>query len=164
MSIADELLKLDELRRSGALTDQEFEIAKKKALEASSEFVNNTDHLKEIKSQNEIAQLDRKWEIDREKYMGYGKRGRRFIPNKTSSLISGIFVVGFGAVWITMAISITRGIVMPLFGVLFVIFGVATSFSHCIKAGKYQEALEEYEQRRSELLGNDDLSNHRRGF
>ncbi len=60
MTIADELQKLDELRRSGAISFDEFEIAKRKVLEGPQDFT-EYDHLEEIKAQNEVAQLDREW-------------------------------------------------------------------------------------------------------
>src|SRR5262245_39381991 len=86
MNIADELRKLQDLHRSGVLTDEEFATAKAAVLAG-----NTTDdragnepamhaHLEEIKLQNEVARLDREWELEREQYMVAGKYGYRYIP------------------------------------------------------------------------------------
>lgn len=153
MSISDELQKLDALRRSGALTYDEFETAKRRVLEGSSNGV-EAQHLEEIKAQNELSQVDREWELERENYMVEGKYGRRHIPSKASSAIGGLFIVGFGIFWTIMAASITSiggfGVFsfFPLFGVLFVVFGAAMSIRAFTKAGEYEEAQQRYRQRR----------------
>jgi len=79
MSIAEEIKKLDNLRRNGTLSHEEFEIAKRKVLEGPQD-VTESDHLEEIKAQNEVAQLDREWQIEREKYLITGKYGNKHIP------------------------------------------------------------------------------------
>ncbi len=163
MSISDELQKLDELRRSGALSADEFEIAKRKVLHGS-EGVSGPDHLEEIKAQNEIAQLDREWRLERENYMVHGKHGHERIPGKASSVIGGLFLVGFGIFWTVTASRMTgsSGIgppggaggfgFFPLFGVLFILIGAGTSIWSFLKAGQYEEAQDRYHRRRQEIL------------
>ncbi len=135
MSISDELMKLDELRRSGAISADEFELAKRKILEAPQDMY-RSDALNELKAQNELAQLDREWELERESYMVTGKYGHRHIPGKASSLLGGLFVVGFGIFWTTMATSMTGFggpsalSLFPLFGVLFILFGRPSASMH----------------------------------
>ena len=157
MSISEELRELDELRRSGVLTSEEFDLAKQKVLRESNVVI-NSDQLGEIKNQNEVAQLDREWELERENYMVAGRRGQRQIPGKISSIFGGIMIVGFGIFWTIMA-STTSGpagrggsSLFPLFGVLFIIFGIGMSIYSFVKADKYVEAQEQYRQRRSQLL------------
>ncbi|AMV33681.1 hypothetical protein VN12_16250 [Pirellula sp. SH-Sr6A] len=156
MSISDELQKLDELRRNGALSFDEFEIAKRLVLQGSEDSV-RSDHLEEIKVQNELAQLDREWELERENYMVAGRYGHKYIPGKASSAFGGLFVVGFGVIWTVIAATVTRiggaGVfsIFPLFGVLFVLFGAGMSFMAFVKAGQYEEAHERYQRRRREL-------------
>ena len=153
MSISDELQKLDELRRNGTISADEFEIAKKKVLGDPQDDI-PSDHLEEIKAQNELAQLDREWDLERENYMIAGKYGHRHIPRKTSSVFGGIFIVGFGIFWTMMASAMTgfgnAGIFsfFPLFGVVFVIAGAAMSINAFVKAGQYKEAQERYQRRR----------------
>ena len=49
MSISDEIQKLDDLRRNGALSSEEFEIAKRQVLEGPYDTA-DSDHLEDIKS------------------------------------------------------------------------------------------------------------------
>ena len=156
MTISDELLKLDELRRNGTISGDEFEIAKKKALEGPQD-ASQSEHLEEIKAQNEIAQLDREWELERENYMVVGKNGHRHIPGKASSVFVGIFTVGFGIFWTAMAASMIGfggdGVfsIFPLFGVLSVLFGAGMSIYAFVKAGQYEQAQQRYQRRRREM-------------
>lgn len=157
MSISDEIERLDELHRKGVLSRDEFEQAKRKVIEGSTSAT-ESEQLQEIKFQNEIAQLDREWELEREKYMVTGKHGHRHIPSRSLSLLGGIFVVGFGIFWMVMASSITGpfqgGIaaIFPLFGVLFILAGLGMSIYSFFKAGDYEEAEDRYQRRRRELL------------
>lgn len=151
MTISEEIQKLDELRRSGTLTANEFEIAKRRVLEGSRNS-STDDHLEEIKAQNEIAQLDREWELERENYMVSGKHGHRHIPGKVSSAVGGLLIVGFGIFWTMGAASSHAPSFLQLFGVIFVLFGAAMSIYSFATAGEYEEAQERYQLRRRELL------------
>lgn len=155
MSVTDELQKLDELRRNGALSADEFEIAKRKVLEGP-QGAARSDHLEEIKTQNEVAQLDREWELERENYMVAGYYGHRLIPRKGSSVFGGLVVVAFGIFWTATAASMTgfggAGVFLPLFGVLFTLFAAGMSINAFVKAGQYEEAQGQYQRRRRELL------------
>lgn len=157
MTISDELQKLDELRRNGTLSSEEFEIAKRRVLEGSQGSA-GSDHLEEIKAQNELAQLDREWSLERENYMVEGQHGHKHIPGKISSVLGGLFIVGFGIFWTVMAASMTgfgeAGVfsIFPLFGILFILFGAGMSIRAFVKAGQYEEAQERYQRRRREVL------------
>src|SRR4051794_19655712 len=104
MSLADELLKLNRLHREGMLTDEEFERAKAAVLVAPLAHP-AADQLDEIRHQNEVAQLDREWQLERDRYMVVGRYGGRYIPNRATSLIGGVVFAGFGTVWTVMAAS-----------------------------------------------------------
>jgi hypothetical protein len=158
MSLADELKELELLLRNGTLTQEEFQIAKRRVLDGSP-VADHSDQLEAIQAQNEIAQLDREWILERESYMMTGKYGRRFLPNKFMSVLGGIVV---GCFWTFMALSMGQmanaagpmgslgiiGIVMPLFGAVLVIFGVSMSIFAFVRAGQYQEAYRRYQARR----------------
>ena len=155
MSISDELEKLDRLRREGTLSESEFELAKRKVLEGPQTA--ESDQLEEIKSQNELAQLDREWELEREDYMVTGRYGNRHIPKQSTSLLSGIVIVVFGIFWTSMASTITgfgapgAFSFFPMFGVLFIVVGVIVSISSFFTARQYNEAQRRYKRRRREL-------------
>lgn len=157
MGIGDQLQKLDELRRQGALTDQEFAIAKQKILTEPSSI--DTGPLAELKAQNEIAQLDRAWELERQNYMVQGRYGNSYIPTEGSSLIGGVILATVGVVWTMFAFALTGfgqlgliSLAFPGFGICFVLFGVGMSIHSFWKAGQYKEAYARYQQQRQELI------------
>jgi hypothetical protein len=158
MTIPDDLQKLDELRRNGAISHAEFEIAKRRVLEGSHDSA-WSDHLEEISAQNQLAQFDREWELERENYMVAGRYGHKHIPGRMSSAFGGLFVVGFGIFWTVIAVFMTGFggpvffSIFPLFGVLFVLFGAGMSIMAFVKAGQYEEALARYQRRRLEIQG-----------
>ena len=86
MSLADDLTKLEELRRTGALSDSEFTQAKKKLLAGEAEPTGAgvaetlAAQLAETRYNNELGRIDREWQIEQEKYMVADKHGRRHIP------------------------------------------------------------------------------------
>jgi hypothetical protein len=180
MSIADELAKLEELRRSGALTEAEFASAKKALLAAPAAPAAAPepalgDHLAaqldEVRFQNELAQLDREWEIERERYTVAGRYGVRYVPTTGGAAVGGLLVVGFGIIWTIMAFVMAQGgsrflanhpmagesesmipWLFPIFGVLFIVAGVVMTVSAHAKAQKYEQAHAAYQRRRRELL------------
>ena len=158
MGIGDQLQKLDDLRRRGALSEEEFLIAKQKLLAEPAEGVED-DRFAELKAQNDVLQLDRAWELERENYMMTGRYGHRYIPGKSSSVLGGIFLAGFGVLWTIVTFSMASGgapgligLVFPMFGVVFVLFGVVMSLTSFSKATQYEQAFENYQRRRQELL------------
>jgi hypothetical protein len=160
MSIADELLKLHTLHKEGMLTDDELERAKASLLASPSGPA--ADQLEEIRRQNEVAQLDREWQIERERYMVYGRYGSRYIPNKTTSVIGGIVIAGFGTFWTIMAAGMGAPFFFPLFGVLFVLVGIGMSVFSFVRAGQYADAYRRYQHRRAAFLNPNDSTHPRR--
>jgi Short C-terminal domain len=158
MSLSDELQKLQDLRRSGALTDEEFSAAKAAVLArhaaggdpAPEPGVNA--QLEEIRLQNDVARLDREWELERGRYMVAGKYGRRHLPTRASSVFGGVIIVAFGLFWTVTAGSIAGGGLFPLFGVVFIIAGIGMSVFSFKKAEEYEQGHDAYRRRRSRLL------------
>ncbi len=164
MSLADELEKLDQLRRSGSLSDDEFALAKARLLADPPADPPLGDHLAEVRHQNELARIDREWEIEREQYLITGRYGRREVPTTTGGLITAVVGGGFGLVWTIMAFSITSGapdvgpfslakVFFPLFGVVFIGAAVVWGLTCMKRAEKYQAAFRAYQARRAELTG-----------
>ncbi len=115
-----------------------------------SEQVNN------LSGFTELAALDREWELERENYMDVGKHGAKHIPSEAGSIAGGLVITLFGCFWTVMALIGTSAIpiiniVFPLFGVIFVIVGIASSISSFNKAGNYRSAQQRYRQRREEI-------------
>ncbi|HEY0734860.1 MAG TPA: SHOCT domain-containing protein [Herpetosiphonaceae bacterium] len=157
MSIAEEIEKLQVLHAQGALTDAEFSQAKATLLDRlsseqpaaySSEL---NQEMQYLRLQNEINQLDRDWDRERETYMVRGRYGSRYIPSEGTSLLGGIAIVGFGLFWTISTLEMGAPGFFPLFGVIFIIFGAVTSFISYGKAGAYKEAEQRYQERRRQL-------------
>ena len=154
MSISEELEKLDDLRRRGVISSEEFEIGKRKILGDSGD----TSQFNEVSNTTtEIAELDREWELERENYQVVGKYGRRYTPSKSSSVIQGMVITGFGLFWTALAFTITGrtsfGLarLFPLFGIVFIVLGIGSSIRAYGKAQQYEEVQERYRQRRRDL-------------
>jgi hypothetical protein len=165
MDVADEIQKLQELNRSGALTDREFAAAQARGPASGSEQNHAANDegmhelLEETRHQNQVAQLDREWAAEREQYMLTGRYGQRYIPRPGSSILGGLIIVVFGILWTAFAASIGSlspfglvGVILPLFGVLFILAGAGMSIYSYRKASEYDSASRAYQGRRSQLL------------
>jgi hypothetical protein len=176
MSLAEEIKKLEELRWNGTLTDDEFARAKAALLarmddapesakdgEASG---NLAAHLAEVRYQNELARIDREWEIEKEKYMVTGKHGIRHIPTVAAG--RGVSIIGgvFGLFWTLIAFSITSDapdggpfqfvrIFFPLFGIAFTGGAIWLGIHLARKAEEYNRALAAYQARRTAVKPED---------
>jgi hypothetical protein len=166
MSLVDELMKLEELRRSGALSDDEFTKAKAALLSGPTAGPEQelggqvAAQLAEVRHQNEVARIDREWEIEQQQYLVRGRYGNASVP--TPAMGIGMAVIGgvFGLFWTIMAIAITGGapddgpftvakIFFPLFGVVFIVAAVGGGIYTASRAQKYQEAFAAYKARRA---------------
>lgn len=168
MGLADELQKLEDLRRRGTLSDTEFEQAKAVLLiggaaPATQPFGQHlSDLLAEVRYQNELARIDREWESERQQYLVANLYGQKFVP--TSGMGIGSAVVGgvFGVIWTVMAVSIARSapsfgpvaiakFVFPLFGILFVVAAIRWGVQYHSRALKYDAAFHAYQARREQV-------------
>src|SRR5260221_7051067 len=168
MSIADELRKLGELHRSGALTDQEFAKAKAKVLAgggqdgaSGSQEETLREHLNELRRETELARLDCEWQLERERFQMAGRYGSRYMPTKVSGIVMAVGTAGFGIVWTVMAAGIGGGMdgpaaLFPLFGVLFVLFGIGVGAYTFLRATQFDEAQQRYQRRRALIISGDD--------
>ena len=168
MGIADELQKLEQLRSSGALTDGEFAQAKTLLLTNPPTSENSQvspfieDQLSEVRYQNELARIDREWDIERRQFQIMNRYGRTFIPTVgmgiTTAVVGGIF----GAFWTAIALVITNastsmlsdggpfaliGAIFPLIGVVFTLAAVGRGVYCCLLAQQYNEAYAAYQER-----------------
>ena len=159
MSMSDELRKLQDLRDAGTLSDEEFAAAKATVLAGghAEAPVDRTveGHLEEIKQQNEVAQLDREWAMERERFMVSGRYGYRYLPSRGMSLLGGLVVSTFGIIWTVMAASMGAPVFFPLFGLLFIFAGIGVSAYSFLQANRYEEARLRYQRRRAQLLNRD---------
>ena len=164
MSLVDELQKLSDMHRSGVLTDDEFARAKARFLspdtteETHSPDAFATDHhLRQIRAQNEVARLDREWELERENYLWADRNGSRQIPSVGTSLAMMVVSVLFGVFWIAMVSSTNGPPIMAAAGVLIIVVGLGVGISILGKASAYQQAEAAYQIRRQKLLASSDM-------
>jgi hypothetical protein len=164
MSLADELEKLDQLRRNGSLSDDEFARAKARLLDDPPADAPLGEHLAEVRHQNELARIDREWQIEREQYLITGRYGRREVPTAAMGWTTAVFGGVFGLFWTVLAFTITSGapndgpfaiakVIFPLFGVGFIAVAIAWGVYCASRAEKYQAAYRAYQARWAEASG-----------
>lgn len=163
MSLADELHKLEALRRAGALTDAEF--AQAKALLLSGQPAPGqhlTDQLAEMQYQNDLARIDRDWANERESYYVTGRYGQRNLPSAGAGIATAVIGGGFGAFWTFTAYSMSQagprigngispGDFMPLFGVMLTLAAIGYGIYLYSRAHAYEQALAAYHARRARV-------------
>jgi hypothetical protein len=167
MNISDEIRKLQELHDRGALTDDEFTQAKAAVLAGASRPADSEDgqqvvnaQLDVLRIQNQIAQLDREWEIESQQYMMSGRYGQQYRPSKWIGLLIGLMAVVGGGIWTVTAFSMSSGLerapgafsLFPFFGLVFIAFGVGIGVYTFVQANRYEEAYARYQARRTALL------------
>ncbi len=122
------------------------------------------DEIDDLARHNRLADLDRRWELERETYMITGRYGQRRLPTAGGALVGGVVVAVFGSFWIAMTLGITSSgpgggppgvvrVAFPLFGVVFVISGIVMSIRSFQKANDYSQASRRYQEERSRILG-----------
>ena len=77
-------------------------------------------------------------------------------------MAGGLFIAGFGLFWTIMATGITSSgrrmgaptviSIFPLFGLLFIAFGVYNAFRIYSKAEAYEKDVRDYHQQRQDLV------------
>jgi len=104
--------------------------------------------LTRIERQNELVDLEREWEEEKQSYLIQGKNGVSHIPTHFHAGMSG--VVGlFGLFW-----TIFAGAAFPpmaIFGLLFIGFAIFNAVRTMQKADAYEKALERYQLKRAKL-------------
>jgi hypothetical protein len=167
MSLVDELAKLEELWRSGGLSDAEYAKAKTALLNAVSQpelREHLADQLTEVKYQNKLAQIDREWQIERQQYLIRSRYGIAQVPTAGMGIGTALIGGAFGVFWTMLALSIAGAaphptsdfsslirIFFPLFGIVFTVAAIGGGIYACIKAQKYQEAFAAYQERRARV-------------
>ena len=154
MSIVDEVARLQELRVSGALTEDEFTAAKAKLLaEDGGSATPSADVEREVRRlgiQNEILRLDQDWAREQDSLMLVGKGGSRTIPSRGRNAFAVIFISAMGLIVLTLGLS--AHFALMIFMVVAVIaLAISAGVSGSAKADIYEQAKEQYQRRRAEL-------------
>jgi LSD1 subclass zinc finger protein len=115
---------------------------------------------------NELAELDRCWEVERRSFMSQAKDGHSHLPIERVAWVGGIGAIVFGGLWTILAFSITQSgpshgvfsvakIIFPLFGLGFIGFGVFNAIFVHQRAQNYRRVERNYRLQRDQLLRED---------
>ena len=110
------------------------------------------DNLKVIEVQNDLEQLDREWEGQREGFKVFRRNGTRALPNARGSVVGGVVGIGFGILWIAVASQAGAPGFFPLIGLVFVALAASSMVSSTRRASAFSAARSDYEARRAELV------------
>jgi hypothetical protein len=110
------------------------------------------DNLRVIELQNELARMDREWDLRRESFMVTGKHGHRSLPSTTGSAVGGVFAAVFGVIWIGAAASMGAPFPFVLFGLAFVGFAIFNAVNGATKASAHEAAEAQHQSQRAELI------------
>ncbi|MAG93808.1 MAG: hypothetical protein CMJ48_08680 [Planctomycetaceae bacterium] len=108
------------------------------------------EQVRVLTRQNQVTELDRNWDRQKERYMVTNKHGVKRLPTETGALfggivggVIGIVAVGFGA---------SGGGAGPVVvGLAMIVFALFAGFSGYAKARNYRSAQRRYRRRRTEL-------------
>lgn len=166
IGIADELQKLRQLHFNGALTDDEFTTAKSRLISGPQPNVQLTpfieQQLAEVRFQNELARIDREWELEREQYQIVGPYGRVYYPSVGLGLSKLLIGVAFGSLLFGLAFTVSNLIALFVpenelltnvakflfsLAMAFTLFFVGNGLYLCVRAYQYARAFQRYQQR-----------------
>ncbi len=147
-----QIQNLQQLRWTGAISDEEFDQSEEAILAGDP----LEDRVAELLLQEELDQLDRQWESDREQYKIPFKQ-TRFLPTRGSSLFMGILMTVAGTVWTAGVLSMKGKFGdgfewWPLIGIAFTLSGLGFSVACYARAAMYEKAYEAYQARRDHVI------------
>ena len=118
------------------------------------------DRLDYLERQNELARVDREWDMERERYMQYSRHGRRSVPpSTTNSIVGGVVfgVLGLGMIAVGLVAAVgaqsAGGLACAVPGVIFVAVGALAGVVGYNQARQYQRAYQHYLDRRAAVTG-----------
>jgi hypothetical protein len=166
MGLPDELLKLEQLRQKGTLSNAEFAQAKAALLTAP--YACATDDSAELVKEAELAKIDQEWEMERSKFLVKGNvpfYGGMRNPSRIQASVNGLMVSGVGVFATFKAfelINITnqntggnqflvRNFILPLSCIIFTLVYVRSAVNDYKKAIAYETAYKAYLERRSKV-------------
>jgi len=107
-----------------------------------------------IKIQNQLEQLDRQWQMQRDSLMVRNKDGTSTEPTVIGNaivIVMGLFAMGFAIFWMVMAFSMGAPFPFPCFGLIFLIVVPLGIFSQLQKSKRFEQSRASYEEERQRL-------------
>ena len=111
--------------------------------------------LRLIKLQNELSRLDQEWSLEREHYFEDRRMVHAHPPTAGQTnqrILFSIIAIAFGVIWIGVSASQAGAGGAPVFGLLPIVFGIASLFHAGSQRTRYNAALGCYHARRDKLL------------
>jgi hypothetical protein len=103
-----------------------------------------------LRCQNDLSELDREWDREKDGYMIRHKDGRLSEPSMAKATFIGIVGILGGGMF--AIVGMANGSPAALFGLLFIGVGVVAALIQSGKARDYRHARERYVHRRAALL------------
>lgn len=157
MNLSEELRKLQELHRGGALTDEEFAAAKaavlsqSKATDAGEGFQEVQERLKEVELQQELGRMDQEWYRVCEAYKLDVGNGNRFHVSKGGSVGFALASIGIGGLFAYL-FAFGGPPFLWVWGFVMMLPGLVVSFILYRGADQLEHVRREYEDRRAAVL------------
>jgi hypothetical protein len=164
MSLFNELRQLEQLHERGTLTQEELERAKVELLGGASEhdsgdralFLEQAIADEHSPGQDDLAHIDRQWEIESYRYLITG-RGESYFPTKGGALLQMAAGVTFGICWIVvdcwlMSSGRVGVTIFTFLGPIIALFAIGQGLYFLYKARQYKAAEGAYQKRRAAAI------------
>ncbi|MEX2187943.1 MAG: hypothetical protein WD875_14150 [Pirellulales bacterium] len=111
-----------------------------------------------LRYQNELARIDREWEIERRQYLVEKKDGPPTEPSRDMAILRGVLLGGAGVVAFVAAVASNSGNgMLALIGFFMLVVGPFSAFLGVQKANDFERARLEYVGRRGSISVDDFL-------
>ncbi len=109
------------------------------------------EQLAQIEYQNELAQIDRNWERDRQSYLVTDKHGQRHEPSEMGAIIGSTVIAGAGLSYTIAASSMQDPGAHVLSGLLIGVVGLIVGIVSYNRAKDFRRAHRRYRRRRTDI-------------
>ena len=99
---------------------------------------------------DELEQLDRNWQVEKESHLILGKGYSRRLPNKLNAGLLAVFGTGFGIIWLMNANGNSAINVAPL-GLLIIGASLGSAIVEFTKAQEFNKSEQSYAERRNAI-------------
>jgi hypothetical protein len=157
-SLSKEIVKLEQLRQEGILSQDEFERGKENLLQGVRVNQEMQNRLAQVEVQNRLTELDRAWKSEREKYMMRNKLGYKFEPSMNNVIGIPLVLFIFGLLMLLVGINPSKDgsdvNIQPislLIAMGIIVGSIYTFFTLKNKIEKYQIEKANYEKKRANI-------------
>jgi hypothetical protein len=154
MSVSDELQKLAELYRTGTISGEEFELAKRRLLTDESATADSNQAKGRLK-RRELAQIDQRWQSLRESHGVFDRHGHWSPLGKFNTFVEGAMLAVFGLLVMVPSVIATaadgRFSLIAVFGTAVMVYGIVIWINAYIKIRHYKSDQRLFRRRRRQI-------------